>query len=186
MFFFVSSVCSWSVSEPLNHTYNDADDSVSVTCVFKGDEKFQLEAKLKMNKEYVCEVYNKSQVQEKKKHDCDWQHKDNTFTFTFTLMKPESLLKNTFSCEMSKIKPFPVLTREGPKIKLFRGKFTQHGASVNPFYILRNAFKECGIFQIFFFLSISFLTIFLKVAISLWLHRRIVVQSLTKRRIPHL
>ncbi len=97
-----------------------------------------------MNNEYVCEVYNKSQEQERKKPVCEWQHKDNTFTFT--LMKPEYILKNTFSCEMSKIKPFPVQTREGPKIKLFRGKFTQHGASVNPFYILRNAFKECGIF----------------------------------------
>ncbi len=136
------------MSEPLNHTFND-DDSVSVTCVFKGEVKFQLEAKLKMNDEYVCEVYNRSQEQEKKKPVCEWQHKDNTFTFT--LMKPEYILKNTFSCEMSKIKPFPVQTREGPKIKLFRGKFTQHGASVNPFYILRNAFKERGIFQIYFF-----------------------------------
>lgn len=110
------------MSEPLNHTFND-DDSVSVTCALIGEEKFQLEAKLKMNDEYVCEVYDKRQEQERNKHDCKWQHEDNTFTFT--LMKPEGLLKNTFSCEMSKIKPFPVKTQEGPKTKLFRGTFTQ-------------------------------------------------------------
>ncbi|KAF4109431.1 uncharacterized protein si:ch211-67e16.3 [Onychostoma macrolepis] len=116
--FILHNVCSWSVSEPLNHTFND-DDSVSVTCMFKGEEKFELDAKLKMNDKYVCEVYNKSQEHVVNKHDCTWQLKDSKFTFT--LMKPEGLHKNAFSCEMSKIKPFPVKTQEGPKIKLFRG-----------------------------------------------------------------
>ncbi|XP_016142801.1 uncharacterized protein [Sinocyclocheilus grahami] len=116
--FILHNVCSWSVSEPLNHTFND-DDSVSVTCMLNGEEKFELEAKLKMNDKYVCEVYNKSQEQGTHKHDCTWQHKDNKFTFT--LMKPEGLHKNTFSCEISKIKPFPVKIQEGPKTKLFRG-----------------------------------------------------------------
>lgn len=100
--------------------------------MFNGEERFEMEAKLKMNDKYVCEVYNKSQVQDMYKHDCTWQHKDNKFTFT--LMKPEGLHNNTFSCEMSRIKPFPVQTKEGLKTKLFRGKFTtckQHSTLVN-------------------------------------------------------
>lgn len=74
-----------------------------------------------MNDEYVCEVYNKSQVQDKR--NCLWERKDNKFTFT--LLNPEGLHKNNFSCEMSKIKPFPVTMKVGPKTKLFRGKFIQ-------------------------------------------------------------
>ncbi|XP_016424479.1 uncharacterized protein LOC107752927 [Sinocyclocheilus rhinocerous] len=113
-YFILHNVCSWSVSEPLNHTLND-DGSVSVTCVFYGEERFELEAKLKMNDKDVCEVYDKRQEHNK----CKWEHEDNKFTFT--LMKPEALHSNTFSCEISKIKPYPVETEKGPKIKLFRG-----------------------------------------------------------------
>ncbi|XP_018965820.1 uncharacterized protein LOC109096647 [Cyprinus carpio] len=114
--FILHNVCSWTVSAPLNHTFNE-DDSVSVTCMFNGEDQFHLEAKLKMNDEYVCEVYNKSQVQDKR--NCLWERKDNKFTFT--LLNPEGLHKNNFSCEMSKIKPFPVTMKVGPKTKLFRG-----------------------------------------------------------------
>nr|XP_005167569.1 uncharacterized protein si:ch211-67e16.2 isoform X2 [Danio rerio] len=51
--------CIWDVSEPLNHTLND-DGSVNVTCMILGNENFsELDAKLKMNGKYVCEVEDK-------------------------------------------------------------------------------------------------------------------------------
>ncbi|KTF87289.1 hypothetical protein cypCar_00015919 [Cyprinus carpio] len=112
--FILHNVCSWSVSEPLNHTLND-DGSASVTCMLYGDERFELEAKLKMNDMVVCEVDEGGQ----ENNQCEWKFKDNKFTFT--LKKPENLHSNTFSCEISKIKPYPVKTEQGPKIKLFRG-----------------------------------------------------------------
>ncbi|XP_059355329.1 uncharacterized protein LOC132094683 [Carassius carassius] len=115
--FILHNVCCWNVSEPLNHTFND-DDSVSVTCMLIGEEKFHMEAKLKMNDEYICEIYNKNKEPGKYK-DCTWQHKDNKFTFT--LKNPEGLHKNTFSCEIFKVKPIPITHKKGPKIKLFRG-----------------------------------------------------------------
>ncbi|XP_043105537.1 uncharacterized protein si:ch211-67e16.3 isoform X2 [Puntigrus tetrazona] len=116
--FILHNVCSWTVSEPLDHTFNE-DDSVSVTCTIYANETFQVEAKLKMNGKYVCEVYNKSQVQDTSKINCKWHREGNKFTFT--LMKPEGLHKNEFSCEISKVKPFPIEREEGPKTKLFRG-----------------------------------------------------------------
>ncbi|XP_073702426.1 uncharacterized protein [Garra rufa] len=112
--FLLHNVCSWKVSEPLDPTVND-DGSVSVTCMFTGEEGFQMEAKLKMNNDDICEVYAQSQKQDK----CKWRNEDKKIIFT--LMEPEGLLKNIFSCEMSKIKPLPVETIEGPKTKLFRG-----------------------------------------------------------------
>lgn len=154
--FFLTSVCSWRVSEPLNHTIND-DGSVSVTCMCD-NEKNELEAKLKMNNEYVCELYDKSQAQTETK--CNWHNEGNKFVFT--LMKPEAFLKNTFTCVISKIKPLPIETKEGPSIKLLRGKFTpceQHSTSVNQFCIPRKAFKGCGISCFFFFLSITYIQI---------------------------
>ncbi|XP_056107657.1 uncharacterized protein LOC130085747 [Rhinichthys klamathensis goyatoka] len=105
---------SWTVSEPLNQTLND-DGSVSVTCMFYGDENFGLEAKLKMNDKFVCEIYQKGQ-----EHDqCTWQHNNNTFTFT--LKNPGALHKNEFSCQITKISPLPIQSFKGPKTKLFRG-----------------------------------------------------------------
>ncbi|KAI2660506.1 Hydroxylysine kinase [Labeo rohita] len=81
------------------------------------NEKNELEAKLKMNNEYVCELYDKSQAQTETK--CNWHNEGNKFVFT--LMKPEAFLKNTFTCVISKIKPLPIETKEGPSIKLLRG-----------------------------------------------------------------
>ncbi|XP_067301057.1 uncharacterized protein si:ch211-67e16.3 [Pseudorasbora parva] len=104
-------VCSWDVSEPLNHTLND-DGSVSVTCMFYGEEDFSLEPKLIMNGKYVCEVSSNSQEK------CKW--KENKKTFTFTLMNPDPIHKNEFSCEISKIYPLPIITKKGPTTKLFR------------------------------------------------------------------
>ncbi|KAK7168826.1 hypothetical protein R3I93_004968 [Phoxinus phoxinus] len=117
------NVCSWSVSEPLNQTLND-DGSVSVTCMFYGDEKFDaLEAKLKMNGKEVCEIYTDDQENK----ECKWQHNNNTFTFT--LMKPEALHKDEFSCQITKIKPLPIKSVDGPKTKLFRGYSNQCSCS---------------------------------------------------------
>ncbi|XP_059417161.1 uncharacterized protein LOC132152408 [Carassius carassius] len=117
--FLLHNVCSWSVSEPLNHTFND-DDSVSVTCMFYGEEKFELDAKLKINNGYVCEISDQSQEYKK----CKCEHKDNKFTFTLMEL-PQTWHRDTFTCEISKIKPFPVIVKTGQKIKLFRGcKYT--------------------------------------------------------------
>ncbi|KAL1268110.1 hypothetical protein QQF64_033473 [Cirrhinus molitorella] len=69
-----------------------------------------------MNDENVCEVYANSQEKEQK---CKWHNKGNEFTFT--LMKPGALHINTFTCEISNIKPFPIETKKGPKTKLFQG-----------------------------------------------------------------
>jgi len=115
------------VSEPLNHTLND-DGSVSVTCMFWAQGQLGVEGKLKMNNEYVCEISDK-----KEDDKCNWQHSDNKFTFTLrNLYKSEDLLKNEFSCEISKVDPVPIITEVGPKMKLFRGKFTpfQHHSTV--------------------------------------------------------
>ncbi|XP_026074561.1 uncharacterized protein LOC113053615 [Carassius auratus] len=114
--FLLHNVCSWNVSEPLNHTFND-DDSVSVTCMFYGEEKFELEAKLKKNGVNFCEVSSEETK-------CKWEHKDNKFTFTL-MEPPQTWHKDIFSCEISKIKPFPIEPKTGPGIKLFRGcKYT--------------------------------------------------------------
>ncbi|KAG1945607.1 hypothetical protein F2P79_014150 [Pimephales promelas] len=107
----VSSSCK--VSQPLNQTLND-DGSVSVTCMFYGDDKFGLEAKLIMNDKIVCEIVAKDQEQ----GNCKWQHNKNTFTFT--LKNPGDLHKNEFSCKITKIFPLPIQSFEGPKTRLFR------------------------------------------------------------------
>lgn len=116
-FLFFISVFSWNASEPLNPTLND-DGSVNVTCMFYGEEKFGLEAKLIMNDKVVCEIYQKGKENDK----CKWQHNNNTFTFT--LMNPGALHQNVFFCQITKITPLPIRSIDGPKIKLFRGKFT--------------------------------------------------------------
>ncbi|XDV30763.1 hypothetical protein PO909_033608 [Leuciscus waleckii] len=108
------NVCSWDVSEPLNPMLND-DGSVSVTCMCYGEEKFGMEAKLKMNDTVVCEIYKKDQEQKQ----CKW--KSNNNGFTFTLMNPGALHKNEFSCEITRITPLPIKSVSGPKTKLFRG-----------------------------------------------------------------
>jgi len=86
--------------------------------MFYGDDKFGLEAKLIMNDKIVCEIVAKDQEQ----GNCKWQHNKNTFTFT--LKNPGDLHKNEFSCKITKIFPLPIQSFEGPKTRLFRGKFT--------------------------------------------------------------
>ncbi|TRY83700.1 hypothetical protein DNTS_034393 [Danionella cerebrum] len=103
--------CDWSVREPLNHILND-DGSVSVTCMMDGNEKFQAEAKLKQDGEYVCQISDTDNT-------CLWQY--NNKQFTFTLKNPKGLNNGLFSCEITKTKPFPVKRKEGPQVKLFRG-----------------------------------------------------------------
>lgn len=103
------------MSEPLNQTLND-DGSVSVTCVYRAKGATALEAKLKMNNKYVCEISDKVDK------ECKWRQDGNKFTFT--LMNPGALHKNEFACEMSRIEPLPIKTHTGPTIKLFRSKFT--------------------------------------------------------------
>ncbi|XP_048049290.1 uncharacterized protein si:ch211-67e16.3 [Megalobrama amblycephala] len=107
------NVCSWEVSEPLIHTLKNDDGSVSVTCMYWAKGATGLEAKLKMNNKYVCEISDKEDGK------CKWRHDGNAFTFT--LMNPEALHTNEFSCEISKIEPLPIQTYAGPKMKLFRG-----------------------------------------------------------------
>nr|XP_002663378.2 uncharacterized protein si:ch211-67e16.3 [Danio rerio] len=108
--------CIWDVSEPLNHTLND-DGSVNVTCMILGNENFsELDAKLKMNGKYVCEVEGKVETSGK---SCSWRYEDNKFMFK--LNNPKDIHNSTFSCEISKIKPFPVETMTGPEAKLFQG-----------------------------------------------------------------
>jgi len=71
-----------------------------------------------MNDKIVCEIVAKDQEQ----GNCKWQHNKNTFTFT--LKNPGDLHKNEFSCKITKIFPLPIQSFEGPKTRLFRGKFT--------------------------------------------------------------
>nr|XP_055072535.1 uncharacterized protein LOC129452576 [Misgurnus anguillicaudatus] len=109
------NVCSdFSVSIPLNHTLYE-NGSISVTCVHDKEEG-QWEAKLIMNKsETVCEI-KKNNPNDK----CHWDHTDNKFKFT--LRKPEARHKDQlFLCQISKLRPLPIKTREGPEIKLFNG-----------------------------------------------------------------
>lgn len=106
--------CTWYVSEPLNHTLND-DGSINVTCMILG-EHVESDAKLKMNGKYVCEVTGNGETSGK---DCLWHYNDKKFMFK--LKNPKDIHKSTFSCEISKIKPFPVETKTGPPAKLFQG-----------------------------------------------------------------
>ncbi|KAK9969607.1 hypothetical protein ABG768_027767 [Culter alburnus] len=106
------NVCSQEVSEPLNQTLND-DGSVSVTCMYLAKGAIGLEAKLKMNNKYVCEI------KDKEDDKCKWQQHDGN-KFKFTLMNPGALHTNEFSCEISKIDPLPIQTYAGPTVKLFR------------------------------------------------------------------
>ncbi|XP_073768641.1 uncharacterized protein [Danio rerio] len=119
--------CIWDVSEPLNHTLND-DGSVNVTCMILGNENFsELDAKLKMNGKYVCEVEGKGETSGKY---CSWRYEDKKFMFK--LNNPKDIHNSTFSCEISKIKPFPVETMTGPEAKLFQeipNCLTAHNAS---------------------------------------------------------
>ncbi|XP_065149402.1 uncharacterized protein [Paramisgurnus dabryanus] len=106
----------FNVSFPLDHTLYE-NGSISVTCVHDIHKGLKWEAKLKTNKgEIVCEI-KKIQYPN---NTCDWDHTDNKFKFT--LKKPEARYKDLlFFCEISQVKPFPVLTRKGPEIKLFSG-----------------------------------------------------------------
>ncbi|XP_051565318.1 uncharacterized protein LOC127447468 [Myxocyprinus asiaticus] len=110
------SVKSFNVSEPLNHTLNE-DGSVSVICMFDGPG-VEWDAKLKMNNENICELYQKEDQTEYKM--CDWDLKDNKFKFT--LKKLEARHKDQlFSCEISRTLPLPISTNKGVKTKLFPG-----------------------------------------------------------------
>lgn len=119
--------CIWDVSEPLNHTLND-DGSVNVTCMILGNENFsEMDAKLKMNGKYVCEVEDKGETSGK---NCSLHYEDKKFMFK--LNNPKDIHNSTFSCEISKIKPFPVETKAGPEAKLFQeipNCLTAHNAS---------------------------------------------------------
>ncbi|XP_051998881.1 uncharacterized protein LOC127655238 [Xyrauchen texanus] len=107
---------SFNVSEPLNHTLNE-DGSVSVICMFDG-EGLEWDAKLKMNKEYICELYPKESQSEYKM--CDWDLKDNKFKFTIKNLEARHK-DQLYSCEISRINPFPISTKNGAKTKLFPG-----------------------------------------------------------------
>ncbi|XP_051565675.1 uncharacterized protein LOC127447698 [Myxocyprinus asiaticus] len=112
----LQNVDNFDVSEPLNHTLNE-DGSVSVICKYDG-QGTEWDAELKMNNECVCKLYKKEEQTEDKM--CDWDHENNTFKFT--LKKLEARHKDQlFSCEISRIRPYPLKIKEGKKTKLFPG-----------------------------------------------------------------
>ncbi|XP_056610084.1 uncharacterized protein si:ch211-67e16.3 [Triplophysa dalaica] len=107
----------FTVSAPLDHTLNE-DGSVTVTCEHDEHKDGEWDAKLKMNgKEVVCEVSLENNMNSK----CNWKREGNN-TFKFTLKHLEARHKDKlFFCEISKVRPIPILTRKGKETKLFQG-----------------------------------------------------------------
>lgn len=127
------------------------------------------DAKLKMNGKYVCEVTGNGETSGK---DCLWHYNDKKFMFK--LKNPKDIHKSTFSCEISKIKPFPVETKTGPPAKLFQGMLSTRPVKKKIcFFTHGNHFLS--------FLNLN--GFYFKVAVTLW-HPSVV--HATTQRFPHL
>ncbi|KAA0716059.1 hypothetical protein E1301_Tti012857 [Triplophysa tibetana] len=107
----------FNVSAPLDHTLNE-DGSVNVICEHDENKDWEWDAKLKMNEnEVVCEVSLENNMNSK----CNWRREgDNKFKFTLKNLEARHKDKQFF-CEISKVRPIPIITRKGKETKLFQG-----------------------------------------------------------------